>query len=473
MIVVAIILLLVAVCWPTFVLLHGTWTGSEGAAWSHGYLIAAVVAYRLWLAGAAGPAPRGSQRWWPLGLLFLAGLAWVLAVRAGIAALEFLLLPVLLFLAIRAAAGPEVARRSLFPTCFLYFALPVWGKAGWLLQWMTVYATRGLLRLAGIPAYFDENFVSIPAGTFEIAGGCSGLHFFIVALAVAALTGELRRDSLRIRARLLLVAGLLAVATNWLRVFTIILAGHYSNMQHYLVTHSHYGYGWVLFAVAMVVFFLIERRMQATAPQSDSIPSAPAAAGKVRAVMPVFCAAAVLGLVAMLQWLSARPAENTPRPPPGWVAVPSGDWSPRVEGADVRRAYVAMDGGGVEVRQFLFLNQEQGKELGGYSNDLAGGDLVVASHRTRIGHVPVTWLETRDSSGERWLVAASYAVGTRTYATPIAAQVCYAAQSLLRLRSVISSLTLWRAACNPDCRAAQRTLEGTIRSGISAEEPRS
>ena len=46
-------------------------------------------------------------------------------------------------------------------------------------------AVRVLLRTVGIPAYFDGLQFQIPAGSFEIAGGCSGLHFLIVALAIA------------------------------------------------------------------------------------------------------------------------------------------------------------------------------------------------------------------------------------------------------------------------------------------------
>ena len=50
----------------------------------------------------------------------------------------------------------------------------------------------------------------VPAGSLEIAGGCSGLHFFIVGVAIAALYGELNRDSLRTRVQLVALAALLA-----------------------------------------------------------------------------------------------------------------------------------------------------------------------------------------------------------------------------------------------------------------------
>src|SRR5690606_24257028 len=133
------------------------------------------------------------------------------------------------------------------------------------------HVVRGLLRVVGIPSHFIGNDVQIPAGTFEIAGGCSGLHFFVVALAIGALMGEMRGDDWRGRLKLLLLAGALALVCNWLRVFTIILAGHYTHMQHYLVAQSHYGYGWMVFALAMVVFFVLERRIAITANRADPL----------------------------------------------------------------------------------------------------------------------------------------------------------------------------------------------------------
>jgi exosortase/archaeosortase family protein len=99
-----------------------------------------------------------------------------------------------------------------------------------------VHVVRAALRLTGVPSYFSGELVQIPAGVFEIQGGCSGLHYFIVGLAVAVLLGELRRDPWRTRLRWVLVGGALALASNWVRVYTIILAGHLTHMQSYLVS---------------------------------------------------------------------------------------------------------------------------------------------------------------------------------------------------------------------------------------------
>jgi exosortase len=389
----------------------------------------------------------------------------VIAVRAGLFGVQVLLLPPLLWLAIRAALGRIQARRNLFAVAYLYFAMPLWAAINPVLQWGTVYVVRGMLRVAGVPAYFFGNSVQIPSGTFEIAGGCSGLHFFVVALAIAALMGELRNDDWRGRFKLLLLAGVLAVVTNWIRVFTIILAGHFTHMQHTLVADSHYFYGWVLFAVAMIVFFLLERRMPLPSPGEPAAPDrAPAGSRGWRTQSLAFTTVVVCGL-AMLQWLSARPAQATPEPVPqlpGWVQGEARtSWQPLVSGADasIRSAYRSGDAYVIERHVYLFMSQRQGKELGGYGDDPSGGATVTRSWRQAVGPLEAVVHEVRDTSDAHWLIATTYRVGDRHYDTPLRAQLHHALGSVARLRSVPSAVELWRAPCSPDCTTAMQQLE--------------
>jgi exosortase len=456
-----LVLLIVAVAlWPTSAALHQRWTEWDEATYTHGWLIAALVLYLLWrnrhvIRTSAPPVS-------PLALaaLFGVGLIWVLGVRSGVVFIEGLLLPVIMWLAVWAATGAASARRNLFAIAFLYLAMPLWGAVNGIFLWMTVMVVRALLRITNIPAYFDGNLVEVPAGVFEIAGGCSGLHFVIVALALGALMGELRGDDWRGRLKLLVLAGVLGVVSNWIRVFTIIVAGHYSDMQHYLVTKSHYGYGWVLFAIAMAGFFLLERRM-ATPPTRTDVDPAPgvtaASAPPMQQALPLLAVAVTLGLVALLQALSARPA-SAARSAVAAAPVTEG-WQPVVDGADIHTATtIEAPAGPIARRHYTFLSQHQGKELGGYSEDPTGGDELLGSREALINGIPVTLFETRDPAGDTWLVAATYQVAAEHYATSLPAKVRYARASLLQLRSAPATLTLWRTRCIPDCPAAENAL---------------
>ncbi|HEX6397968.1 MAG TPA: exosortase A, partial [Steroidobacteraceae bacterium] len=245
--------------WPGAVSLASLWTDSQTESYTHGFLIAAIAAWLLWqrapqFAPAMGATPRG---WRLAGLLVLGGsaLAWQFALRAGIQVAYLSLLPVLLAAGVALLLGPRALRAAAFPLGFLYFAMPVWDYVNPLLHWLTIHVVRIGLRLVGIPSFFSGDLVQIPAGMFEIQGGCSGLHYVIVGLAIAVLLGELRQDSWRERLRWIAVGGALAIFSNWVRVFSIIVMGHLTHMQSYLVRVSHYSYGWFVFMAALGAFF--------------------------------------------------------------------------------------------------------------------------------------------------------------------------------------------------------------------------
>jgi hypothetical protein len=177
--------------------------------------------------------------------------------------------------------------------------------------------------------------------------------------------------------------------------------------------------------------------------------------------LPVLGVAVVLALVALLQALSARPAPAAAATNPAALAAEG--WQPVVDGADIQTAStVDTPGARIEQRQYNFLFQHQGKELGGYTEDPTGGEELLDSRQAQINDIPVTLFETRDPAGDTWLIAATYQVGAEHYATSLPAKVRYARASLLQLRSEPAALTLWRMRCIPDCPAAQNALDGYI-----------
>ena len=170
--------------------------------------------------------------------------------------LHITVFPALFWLAAAAAFGWPVARRLIFP-----------GRRSSTSPFPPGHSS--LTRCSRSPCWRCERFsaspartpqidgalIHIPNGSFVIEEGCSGLHFLIVGLAVAALHGELRGDPPRTRlAQLALMTGLSLLA-NWVRVYTVIEAGYLTDMRSYLVSVSHYWFGWGVFAVALVAFF--------------------------------------------------------------------------------------------------------------------------------------------------------------------------------------------------------------------------
>ena len=286
--------------WPGTLSLGELWSDTTGDTYTSGFLIAAVSLWLLWRQRAQlVPSPLPARQCLAaLALLAGAALIWQFALRAGIQVVYLTLLPFLWWLCVALVCGRRAARATAFPLGFLIFALPIWDYLIPLLQWLTVHVVRLALRVTGVPSYFKGEYVQIPAGIFQIQGGCSGLHYFIVGLAIAVLLGELRRDDWRVRLQLILVGGALAILSNWIRVFSIILAGHLSHMQSYLVRVSHYSYGWFVFLATLILFFFYAwHRARDAAP------------GAARAELPwagaAFPGYAWLGLVAVVAGLPA------------------------------------------------------------------------------------------------------------------------------------------------------------------------
>ena len=246
-------LVVAVVYWPSTRALARLWVNTAEETYTHGYLILLIS---LWLTVRErhrltevpiAPVPGAL-----IVLLALSAL-WTWTWRASIQELHLMLLPLILLTAILAALGWRAARLLAFPIGYLYFALPFWSDFNSLLQELSARMTGVLLWLTGVPGFMQGNFIVMPAGTIQIAGGCSGLHAFIVGLALAALYVKLFDLSGRRRLFALVLMAAIALIVNWLRIFVVTAAAYATDMQTSLV-RNHYWLGWWLFAAGFAGF---------------------------------------------------------------------------------------------------------------------------------------------------------------------------------------------------------------------------
>src|SRR5690606_1296824 len=108
------------------------------------------------------------------------------------------------------------------------------------LQDITTAVVSRALDWTGITAHIDGYFVTIAAGVFEIAEGCSGMRYLTVSLALSTFYGLSWYARWRTRILLIAVAGAVAMVANWVRVYSLIVVGDMTDMQHYLIAESHY-----------------------------------------------------------------------------------------------------------------------------------------------------------------------------------------------------------------------------------------
>jgi exosortase A len=461
-IMVALLLAVALAFWPTTASIIVRWTDTLTRAYTHGSLIVLMSAFMLWRRRDAIAAVNVAPAWPAALVTLMLAAAWFFFLRSSVQIAHQFLLPLLWLSSILTVFGWRMFRHVWFPVGFLYFTVPVWDAILPLLQWASVFAVRGALSLLGIPVYFDGLEFQIPSGRFQIADGCSGLHFFIVALAIATFYGDLHDDRWGARVRLWVLAAVFALVTNWVRIAIIIVTGHVTDMQHPLVAQEHYSFGWMLFAVAMAGYFLIVRRWPAQPhPARVDVGAVPG-----NAVPGLAMAALTLALPAAALRFDSNLADEKTLSPPAFATGPSRAvdplWpaAPHFAGVDHEyRVLRESDGVLVDAYAGLYRRQEQGRELGGFSNQPLGADLRArSSTRAPAPLATEPWEEivATDPGGGQWLVWLGYAVGSARFADAGSAQWAYGRASFLG--DPLSAVYVLRARCNPGCDSARVAL---------------
>lgn len=463
-----VLLLLVgaSLYWPVLASLAERWDDPDTQTYTHGYFILPVAAFLLYSARDRLSVAVSEPALWLLLPLTVCGFCWLILYRAGVEIGHQALFPILLWMSIYAALGRRIAWVCALPMAYIYFGIPVWDALIDELQALTVLASRVTMRLSGIPVYFEGNFVHIPAGVFEIQGGCSGLNFLLVGVAIATLYGELQRDSLRIRTLLLVLAVALSIASNWIRVFVIILAGHLTDMQHHFVRVEHFSLGWGIFAVSMVAFFFLAQRLPASViPDPDkhesSLRSFEWTMGR-----GVILAIAAMALAPVWSLVNSRQSQQFAVAPllvpiDGWSGPveASGTWRPEYPAADQQdiKQYSSAEGV-IEAFVALYYTQRQGKELVGYGNSATGQELLIRELVT-VGTASGGEIKEAlviDAQDRQSIVHFGYEVGGRSFVSGIRSQLWYGFASLGA--APVSQVVAVRAMCEGDCDRARELV---------------
>lgn len=260
------VLFLLTSLWAEWTAFFNLW--SSTVIYAHGFLVLAGVAYLLYRRrhSLAALTPGVS----PMALVLLAGASCVLvlAQAADIRVIRLLLVPVIIILWGWSIWGRDFVRISGGPIMLLVFAVPLWDDLSPVLQHITVFFNTLLLGIAGVEATIREFYIILDVGTFLVENGCSGVRYMMVALFLGSFYGQLYYQRYRSTILLVVVAGLLSMVANWVRVFGIILAGHYTNMETSLV-EDHELFGWVVFMIfTLIPLFLVSARLESTLPDN-------------------------------------------------------------------------------------------------------------------------------------------------------------------------------------------------------------
>ena len=142
--------------------------------------------------------------------------------------------------------GRAALRKLLFPAAFMLLGIPwptfVENAISFPLMQLVTQWSVGLIHLLGYPATAAGTTITLTNCTVGVEEACSGLRSLQTALMVGAAAGELARLRTGARLALVLVAFVMALAGNQVRVLMLVMAGMAGGNSSVASMHDAAGY---------------------------------------------------------------------------------------------------------------------------------------------------------------------------------------------------------------------------------------
>src|SRR5438552_12515743 len=357
--IIAAIVVILAIHWPTAESIVAFWNRSE--TFAHGFLFVPIVLVLIWQRRRTLAMLKPSPDALGLVLLACAGAIWLVAYAGEVLVVKQLALVATLWAAVIAILGREVARAIMFPLGFLVLGVPM-GEAliPPLMDW-TADFTITALQVSGIPVFREGLFFTIPSGNWSIVEGCSGVRYLIASFTVGVLFAYLSYRRTWKRLLFAAMSIVVPIIANGMRAYLIVMIAHLSNNQ---LAHGvdHFIYGWVFFGLVMLLLFWIGSSWRdLDAAQPGGAPRAsPSTQTGTRAIFAGYVVISVALAAAWPAYAAYLDREDTAGSQPalrlvapagagGWVADPAPltDWRPHYDPASATIFQVYSKGGSV------------------------------------------------------------------------------------------------------------------------------
>ncbi len=374
---------LIALFWPTVLSLFDIW--NNNVAFGHCLLIAPIVAWLVWQRRVL-VAQLALKAWWPgLVMLFLSASLWLVGWAGRINVVQHAAFIFMLQSTVLLVFGRQVTRAVLFPWAFALFMIPVGDQVVPQLQHVTVWFVIKLLTLAHVPFTLDGVFFHVPNGNFQVAEACSGIRYLTSMVAVGAVFANIAFQNPWRRVTVMVLAVSLPVVANGIRAWGIIYLAFISGNKLAMGV-DHILYGWVFFALVMVLFIFICRAFSDKALDAPAIDIKPILAanaastshkshGGLIAGAGLVIIAAITGYSHSIETRAPTLADAAIRPIviAGWHETSSADtedWKPVYKNIDAAKQTVFIDDAGHRVTLYLgvYKMQTADKNLVTYGN---------------------------------------------------------------------------------------------------------
>lgn len=229
--------------------------------YSHGFLVAPLATYFLWVRRDRFPGLAASPAWGGLALLAAVAVARVLGAMVYFSWLSAWLIPLWIAGVCWLLGGGRFGRWCLPSLAFLWFMAPLPYRFEQLLSWplqrLATLASNWVLQSLGQPAIAEGNVIHIGSTELEVAQACSGLRMFVAFFALSAAFAIITRIRPWQKVLVLLSAPPIAIVSNVARVTVTGLV--YYNMggdSAHAFTHDVAGWAMIPFAVALLALEL-------------------------------------------------------------------------------------------------------------------------------------------------------------------------------------------------------------------------
>jgi exosortase len=165
--------------------------------------------------------------------------------------------------------GLKTTHKLLVPLAIIAMAMPFWYILVPYLQTLTVIVVSYLSGLASLTVLIEGNYFTIASGTVHVAGGCSGLKYFMTAISLALISSAVNNRSIKLSLFSALCALSLALVANWIRVFILLVAAYMGGVDQPIMK-DHDLLGWIVFAALMTPWFFIDNLINKKAPTNTA-----------------------------------------------------------------------------------------------------------------------------------------------------------------------------------------------------------
>jgi exosortase len=412
------------------------WMHSQTYAFA--WILLPVLAYLLWHNRAHLEQVRPAFSLAALAPAALGAALWLAGELANIALVREFALVASLCAIVFAAVGARAFRALLPYLAVLFYMVPAGDVLLEPLKTVAVEIVRTYSAVLGMPFEHDGFSMLIAGKRYIIIDDCAGLGYALAGSFIGLVLGLLIYRRLWRIAALSLAGGIAGVASNALRILTIITYDYLAGSRLSLQQHGYFEAPAVLLAFGSLLFVFSRLRGEGRAERDSatyggitSSAGTRGASGGARAIATGLATLPIV-LVSALS-MEAAPTVHAPLVVPanisGWASedeVPI-DWTPHVSTAGVETLTATFRKDARAAALFIAQSNSRREKLSGAALDLAGSTEWLPALEERMvvcdGQrcLPVTHLKLlrRGSKRVRHLYAA-YATGAGVVAAPLA-----------------------------------------------------